>query len=244
MLVIQGKTRSETLSSDGWSVLEMEEPDNGRIMHYDRTSLHRAEPFIGKIASSYDVDHDAFKAKLSKTFPKKFTEWVESMPKGINLEADELVGSLLKDPVKASLRFEVVGEEIDWFDLKVVVNVDGKDLSEEEIRDLVEARGDFVRTKDGNWVRVAFDLGEGQREAVERLGIDPYDLSGDSHRMHALQLNDPAVKEVFDVKAWDKICKRAEEVKLRVSPAIPSNLKAETKTLSGRRFSFPFLLGN
>ncbi len=234
----ENKTRVEALSSDGWSVLEMEEPDNGRIMHYDRTSLHRVEPFIGNIASSYDAVHDAFKAKLSKTFPKKFTEWVESMPKGINLEADEMVGSLLKDPVKASLRFEVVGEEIDWFDLKVVVNVDGEDLSEDEIRDLVEARGDFVRTKDGSWVRVAFDLGEGQREAVERLGIDPYDLSGDSHRMHALQLNDPAVKEVFDVKAWDKICKRAEEVKLRVSPAIPSNLKAELRPYQVEGFHF------
>jgi len=174
----QNETRLEALSSDGWSVVEMEEPDNGRIMHYDRTSLHRVEPFIGSIASSYDTVHEAFKAKLSKTFPKKFTEWVESMPKGINLEADELIGSLLKDPVKASLRFEVVGEEIDWFDLKVVVNVDGEDLSEDEIRDLVEARGNFVRTKDGSWIRVAFDLGEGQREAVERLGIDPYDLSG------------------------------------------------------------------
>ena len=234
----QSETRVESLSGDGWTVVEVEEPDNGRIMHYDRTTLHRIEPFIGKIASSYDTSHEAFKAKLSKTFPKRFTEWVDSMPKGINLEVDELVGSLLKDPVKASLRFEVVGEEIDWFDLKVVVNVEGEDLSEDEIRDLVGARGDFVRTKGGSWVRVAFDLGEGQREAVERLGIDPYDLSGDSHRMHALQLNDPAVKEVFDTKAWDKICKRAEEVKLRVTPAIPSQIKAELRPYQVEGFHF------
>jgi len=234
----QSETRVESLGGDGWTVVEVEEPDNGRIMHYDRTTLHRIEPFIGKIASSYDTSHEAFKAKLSKTFPKRFTEWVDSMPKGINLEVDELVGSLLKDPVKASLRFEVVGEEIDWFDLKVVVNVEGEDLSEDEIRDLVGARGDFVRTKGGSWVRVAFDLGEGQREAVERLGIDPYDLSGDSHRMHALQLNDPAVKEVFDTKAWDKICKRAEEVKLRVTPAIPSQIKAELRPYQVEGFHF------
>ena len=56
--------------------------------------------------------------------------------------------------------------------------------------------------------------------------------------MHALQLNDPAVKEVFDVKAWDKICKRAEEVKLRVSPAIPSNLKAELRPYQVEGFHF------
>ena len=97
----QSETRVESLGGDGWTVVEVEEPDNGRIMHYDRTTLHRIEPFIGKIASSYDTSHEAFKAKLSKTFPKRFTEWVDSMPKGINLEVDELVGSLLKDPVKA-----------------------------------------------------------------------------------------------------------------------------------------------
>ena len=57
---------------------------------------------------------------------------------------------------------------------------------------------------------------EDQTDAVQGLGIDPYDLSGESHRMHAMQLSDPAVKEIFDSKAWDKICKRAEEVKLRV----------------------------
>lgn len=232
------QNRIETLNNEGWSIIEDKNREDGRITHYDRSLLHRTQSHLAKLVSSYDEAHEAFKLKLTKVFPKKFTKWIDSLPQGINVETDELIGSLLKDPVKASLRFEVVGEEIDWFDLKVVIDVEGKDLSQDEIKSLVEARGDFVRAKDGSWVRVAFDMDEEQTDAVQGLGIDPYDLSGESHRMHAMQLSDPAVKEIFDSKAWDKICKRAEEVKLRVRPAVPSNLKAELRPYQVEGFHF------
>ena len=48
-----------------------------------------------------------------------------------------------------------------------------------------------------------------QREAVTRLGLDPFDLSGETHRMHALQLADPKAADVFDPKAWKRIKDRA-----------------------------------
>ncbi|MFP6873903.1 MAG: DEAD/DEAH box helicase [Verrucomicrobiales bacterium] len=231
-------TRREILDREGWRVVEDELPQDGRIAHYDRGMLHRIEPMIAEVTSSFDEGHEAFKVRVTRTFPKKFSGWAAALPGEIRLEADELVASLLSDPVKASLRFEVVSEEIDWFDLKVAVEVEGHDLSAEEMRILVAARGDFVRIKSGGWMRVEFDLGEAQQEAVKRLGIDPFDLSGENHRMHALQLNDPAVKEVFDPKAWDRICKRAEAVKLRVRPAIPSNLKAELRPYQVEGFHF------
>ena len=50
--------------------------------------------------------------------------------------------------------FEVADQEIDWFDLEVVVNVEGMDLSQDEIRALVAARGDFVRMDRGGWLRI------------------------------------------------------------------------------------------
>jgi hypothetical protein len=231
-------TRREILDREGWRVVEDESRQDGRIAHYDRGMLHRIEPMIDEVTSSFDEGHEAFKMRVTRTFPKKFSDWAAALPGEIRLAPDELVASLLSNPLKASLRFEVVSEEIDWFDLKVVVEVEGHDLSAEEMRALVAARGDFVRTKSGGWMRVEFDLGEEQQEAVTRLGIDPFDLSGESHRMHALQLNDPAVKEVFDPKAWDRICKRADEVKLRVRPPVPSNLKADLRPYQVEGFHF------
>ena len=232
------ESRHEILEREGWRVVEDGARADGRISRYDRGMLHRVEPLVADITSSFDEGHGAFKMRVAKSFPGKFSKWAATLPPEVNLLPDELVASLLSDPVKASLRFEVVSEEIDWFDLKVVVEVEGYDLSTEEMRALVAARGDFVRTKSGGWMRVEFDLGKDQQEAVTRLGIDPFDMSGESHRMHALQLNDPEVKEIFDPKAWERICKRAEEVKLRVRPAVPSKLKAELRPYQVEGFHF------
>ncbi len=231
-------SRRERLVRDEWVVIDERPRAGGRIAHFDRTLLHRVAPLVEEMATSYDPGQDAFKAKVTKVFAERFAKWAASLPKGVELRTDELLGSLLADPLKASLRFEVVNEEIDWFDLKVVVEVEGYDLSPAEIKALVAARGNFVRTESGRWIRVAFDLGDDGREAVERLGLDPFDTSGEAHRMHALQLSDPAVKEVFDKEAWNRICKRAEEVKLRVRPAVPSSLKATLRPYQVEGYHF------
>ena len=92
------------------------------------------------------------------------------------------------------------------------------DLTPEEIRALVQARGSFVKMDKGGWLRLEMNLDDEQKEAVSRIGLDPFDLSGEVHRMHALQLAEPLAKEVFDAAAWKKINERAENLKLQVRP--------------------------
>ena len=173
-----------------------------------------------------------------RTFPERFTTWVEALPKDVNLVLDDELKTLLEDPVKASLRFEVVDQEIDWFDLKIVLEIEGYDLTQEEIRALVAARGEFVRMKQGGWLRIQFDMKDEQMDAVTRLGLDPFDLSQESHRMHALQLADPQAKEVFDKEAWNRICDRSESVKLKVRPAIPEGLQVELRPYQVEGYHF------
>jgi hypothetical protein len=81
----------------------------------------------------------------NKEFPREVRRVARSLPKEIEIRADKELATLEADPIEAQVSFEVVNEEIDWFDLKVVVKVDGMDLSQEEIRALVQARGQFVR---------------------------------------------------------------------------------------------------
>ena len=69
------------------------------------------------------------------------------------------------------------------------------------IRDRVAARGGYVRMDDGGWMRLEIKLDNDQRDAVTRLGMDPFALSGETHRMQAMQLADPKAAEVFDPKA-------------------------------------------
>ena len=119
--------------------------------------------------------------------------------------------TILADPVSAAVRFEVVNQDIDWFDLRVVIDVEGVNLSARpRSASLVAARGGYVRMEDGSWMRLEIKLDPDQRDAVTRLGLDPFDLSGETHRMHAMQLADPKAAEVFDPKAWKRIKDRAK----------------------------------
>lgn len=234
----QERFREEILVKEGWKITKEREPGEGRLLRFDRSLLIRVPALLEPLNVSFDANVNAFKTRVVKQFPQRFTDWVASLPPEIKLLPDAELETLLRDPVKAQLKFEVIDQEIDWFDLKIIVKVDGYDLSPDEVKQLVAARGDFVRMKKGGWLRIEFDMGQEQREAVSRLGLDPYDLSGDTHRMHALQLSDPKAKEVFEEGAWDKICDRAEAVQLQVRPAVPTSINADLRPYQVEGFHY------
>ena len=160
------------------------------------------------------------------------------MPEPCELDIEAKLKTILSDPVTAAIRFEVVNQEIDWFDLRVVIDVEGVNLSKAQIRQLVAARGGYVRMEDGSWMRLEIKLDPEQRDAVTRLGLDPFDLSGETHRMHAMQLADPKAAEVFDSKAWKKIKDRARDIKIDVSPEVPKELNATLRPYQVEGYQF------
>ena len=197
--------REEQLTKDGWEVASQKSADEGSLTRFDRKLLHRFPAALEGMNLTYDPNQGAFKVRVTKPFPGRFTEWLSTIPKGVEIDAEPELLSLSAAPVEAAVRFEVEGTDIDWFDLKIVVDVEGHDLTPAEIRQLVAARGGFVRMDDGGWLRLEMKLDDEQEEAVTRLGLDPFDLSGETHRMHALQLADPKANEVFDPEAWEGI---------------------------------------
>jgi SNF2 family DNA or RNA helicase len=160
------------------------------------------------------------------------------MPPHVELDIDARLKTILNDPVSAAVRFEVVNQEIDWFDLRIVIDVQGVNLSKAQIRQLVAARGGYVRMDDGTWMRLEIKLDPEQRDAVTRLGLDPFDLSGETHRMHALQLADPKAADVFDPKAWKKIKDRANEIVIEVDAELPPTLNATLRPYQIEGFRF------
>ena len=92
--------------------------------------------------------------------------------------------------------------------------------------------------EDGSWMRLEIKLDPEQRDAVTRLGLDPFDLSGETHRMHALQLADPKAADVFDPKAWKKIKDRANDIVIEVDAELPTNLNATLRPYQIEGFRF------
>ncbi len=230
--------RTERLTKEGWELAEQQPVKGKQLLRFAREDLYPVPAILDEMALSYDEKLISFKSRITKQFPEKFAEWIKAMPDNIELDIDLRLKSILADPVTAAVRFEVVGQDIDWFDLRIVIDVEGANLSKAQIRQLVAARGGYVRMDDGTWMRLEIKLDADQREAVTRLGLDPFDLSGETHRMHALQLSDPKAAEVFDPKAWERIKNRANDIQLEVNPDLPDGLNATLRPYQVDGFKF------
>ncbi|MDF1752682.1 MAG: DEAD/DEAH box helicase [Verrucomicrobiales bacterium] len=231
-------TRKEILGREGWEVVEQQDDDGATLYRYDRRVLRGVGAVIAPMQPTYDANRGCYRVRVTKNFPEKYAEWRANFPDDITVIADPELSTLEADPIEAQVTFDVVDQNIDWFDLKVVVKVEGMDLTEEEIRALVQARGQFVKMDRGGWLRLEMNLDKEQRDAVSRIGLDPFDLTGEVHRMHALQLAEPLAKEVFDAKSWKKITERAESLKLQVRPDVPAGLNVNLRPYQFEGFHF------
>jgi hypothetical protein len=230
--------RTERLTKEGWELVEQQPLKGKQLLRFAREDLYPVPSILDEMGLTYDEKLLSFKSRITKQFPEKFAEWIKAMPENVDLDIDLRLRSILADPVTAAVRFEVVGQDIDWFDLRIVIDVQGVNLSKAQIRQLVAARGGYVRMEDGSWMRLEIKLDADQREAVTRLGLDPFDLSGETHRMHALQLADPKAAEVFDPKAWERIKNRAGDIQLEVNPDVPTGLNATLRPYQIDGFKF------
>ena len=236
---IEGKDRrTEKLTREGWEVVDQQSLKGKQLLRFAREALYPVPGLLEEMGLTYDEKLGAFKSRITKQFPEKFAEWIGAMPGDLELDIDVRLKSILADPVTAAVRFEVVNQDIDWFDLRIVIDVDGVNLSKAQIRQLVAARGGYVRMEDGSWMRLEIKLDPEQRDAVTRLGLDPFDLSGETHRMHALQLADPKAAEVFDPKAWKRIKDRAGDITIDVKPDVPKQLNATLRPYQIEGYQF------
>ncbi len=234
--------RREGLVGNEWEIESEPKTARGQIVRYDREVLRQFPALLEPLNLAWDPVNRRFRVKLTKTFPDKFFAWVKALPEGVRAEMDPVLGSLMADPLKASVRFDVepAAEKnaIDWFDLKIVLEVPGADLSSDDLRLLVEARGGFVRLSDGLWHRLDMNLPESEAAAVAELGLDVFDLSGERHRLHVLQLSSPAAKDIFSPDTWNRLCDRAAALKLSVRPAPPAELQANLRPYQIEGFHF------
>ena len=118
---------------------------------------------------------------------------------------------------------------MDWFDLKVVLNVGDTTLTPEELKLLLNARGGYVRLGKKGWRRLQFKLTPEEDEQLARIGLNPRDFSAEPQRFHALQLADEAAKKFLAPECVEKIQRRVSELKTRVAPALPQHIRAEMR---------------
>jgi len=214
----------QTLRGKRWEVAEQHRAPDDEIPCYDRSTLDAALPVLEGIKATYDVELDAFRVRITKAFPDLFHGWSKSLPEGVTLIPDDRLQTILADPLTATVRLEVNETGMDWFDLRLVFDIEGLELKPAEIRRLIAAQGGYVRLADGTWRSVKLELNEEQQNAIAALGIDISELSDEAHPIHARQLALQQKKEFIPPELWDKVKDRLATLDLQSKQPVPPEL--------------------
>jgi len=237
--------KSERFTPMGWKVERKNgegknfAPANGDvIVVHDRAAQQHFPRAIESLELKWSTYPADWKLRLTKKTPALFVAWLKSLPPEIEVLLDTELATLRDAPLSGNLSLDVAEAGMDWFDLKVVLSVSDTTLTPEEMKLLLNARGGYVRLEKRGWRRFEFSLTPDDDEQLARLGLDVGDFSAEPQRFHALQLADDAVKKFLAPEWVETIQRRASELRTRVTPPLPTAIRAEMRPYQSEGFHF------
>ena len=222
-----------------WTPVGLAPDAPGTLTRHDRGALHLAPGLVETLRVSWDVYDRQWQRQMGKNFAAQFTEWLTTVPEAVTVELDPLLESLRGAPVEALVKLEVEEAGIDWFDLRVALDVADTTLTKEEIKALLDARGGFVRLGEKGWRRLHFQLNEEDEKQLADLGLSAREFSSEPQRLHALQLaGKKAARRMLPEPQALAIERRASEIQTRVAPELPAGLRADLRPYQIEGFHF------
>jgi hypothetical protein len=234
----------EYWSLDGWRRIREGEGrsakkrGSGAIIVHDRAALGLVPALLAPLDLKRGDSQEELKLRVTRRFPEIFSPWLKSIPPEVTVHLAGELASLAKDDVAGKVKLNVTEAEIDWFDLRVVLNVSDTTLTQPEIKLLLNGRGNYVRLAGKGWRRLQYDLSEEENERLARLGLNPRELTDEPQRLHALQLADEAARKFLPEEQVEQIQRRAAEIKARVTPPLPDGIKADLRPYQLEGFHF------
>jgi len=215
-----------------------EKPQRGTIKVYDRASLEPIPALLEPLNLKSSSYSHALAVRVTKKFPEVFAAWVKTVPSHIILRLGGELASLAGQDVAGRVTLDATEAGIDWFDLRVVLDVSDTTLLPGEIKALLNAKGGYVRLEGKGWRRLRYDLSQEEDERLARLGLSPRELTAEPQRLHALQLADDAARKFLPEQQVAQIQRRVSEIKTRVSPDLPEGVTAQLRPYQLHGFHF------
>ena len=232
--------RVEQFARDGWTPLKVsaKTEDGDLIVRNDRRSLTAVPDAIASLKAVWSgYGAQAWQKPTGKKFADQFSEWITGLSPSLTLELDPMLDSLRGPAIAARVKLEVEESDIDWFDVRIALDVADTTLTKAELKALLDARGGFVRLGEKGWRRLSFSLSPEDEEQFAELGLNARDFNGSPQKLHALQLAGRA-KNMLPERTVRAIMMRAEEIKTRVTPPVPAGLKATLRPYQEEGFHF------
>ena len=222
----------------GWGRTKTPKPVKGCIPVYDRSAQAHFPRVLEALGGRWANYGGGWMLRLTKKTPEVFVAWLQSLPPEITVELDRELATLRDAPISGTVSLDVQEAGIDWFDLKVILNVADLALTPEETKLLLNARGGYVRLGKNGWRRLQFNLTPEDDEQLARLGLAPRDFTAEPQRFHALQLADNAAKKFLAPARVEQIHRRVSELKTRVAPPVPEAIRAELRPYQVEGYHF------
>ncbi len=213
-------------------------PPKSEIIFHDRAALAAVPAVMAPLECKFDRWMGTLTKRVTKKFPNEFANWLAGVPPDIELKLDGELASFAQGAIAGTVQLEATEAGVDWFDLRVVLNVADTKLTQDEIKLLLSAKGGFVRLENKGWRKLAFQLTDEEDEQLARLGLTSRELTDEPQRLHALQLADPAAARFLPEPQTQAIQRRAAELKTRVAPELPAGLHAELRPYQREGFHF------
>jgi hypothetical protein len=179
-----------------------------------------------------------WRVTVIKAFPDRFVSWLKTLPPEVEVLLDKELATLRDAPVSGTVQLDLEEAGVDWFDLRVALKVSDLELTKDEMKLLLNARGGFVRLGSKGWRRLQFNFSNEENERLAQLGLNAGDFSSQPQRLHALQLANPAARKLLPEQQVASIERRASEIKTRVAPAVPEEITASLRPYQVDGFHF------
>ena len=229
---------SQSYGKDGWEDLPSTKPMAAVLARIDRTACRATPRAVEALRVNWNPYRNIWDRSLGKKFPAELTEWLAALPPGIEVELDPLLATLRDAPIAASVRLDVEEAGVDWFDLRVALDVADTTLTQEELKLLLDAGGGYVRLGAKGWRRLEFNLSEEDEHNLAELGLSARELSSEPQRLHALQLAGKKGARLMPERHFAAIERKVEEIQTRVAPPVPEAIHADLRPYQVEGFHF------
>lgn len=238
------ETETETFTLAGWRPTQYRpthsqtksSPDSITIA--DRRIQAHFPAALDMLGARWDNYSQQWRLRLTKKAPEVFVQWLKSLPSEIEVLLNKELATLRDEPISGSVAFDVDEAGIDWFDLRIKLEVSDTTLTPEELNLLLNARGGYVRLGKKGWRRLQYNLSPEEDQQLARLGLHARDFSGEPQRIHALQLADNAATKFLGPDRAKQIHRHVDELKTRVTPLLPDSVKAILRPYQTEGFHF------
>ena len=230
----------EHWTNNGWMAKSYSpaESKNHAFIQLDRSDLGALIPPLDQAGFKWDYHQQRWQLRLTKKFAEAFVTFLKALPPAARIDLSGELASFQDAEVAGKIRLEASEAELDWFDLRVIVDVNDTTLTKEEIKLLLDGKGNWVRLDKKGWRKLEFALSEEEDQELARLGLTPHELTSEPQRLHAFQLADKAARKFLPEETCERIERRAAELQARVTPEMPLGIQAEMRPYQLDGFHF------